>query len=207
MLSAQGFRVAIWLSGLLIVVSCGSPGAVPRFPDGQGWVVSAVQSDDLLYDWDAQRIVAGSITVLIADGTSAVITPDTRLEGICQELVPAPAVAQPCWLQVGAATSEGSVDWATVLGVVGDNGLPETWNQDHDRYHAVSPGGRVLREVTADAMIFDSGLVLMLGASSPVVTDCPPGDDLESATGAYARTILDIDTGAVVAVSCLMLRA
>lgn len=170
-------------------------------------MVSAVQSDGLRYDWTAQRLVAGSVTVVLADGAVAAITPATDLEGVCQELVPAPAVGMPCWLQVGPASADGSVEWVTVFGLRGDSGLPETWNQEHDRYDAVQPGGRVLREVTADALIFTNGLVLTLGPSAPVVTDCPPDDDLASATGVYARPLLDIDTGTVVALSCLMLRA
>jgi hypothetical protein len=195
-------RTAIWLSGPLFVFSCALDVAPPRFPAGQGWVISALQSDDLHYDGDTREIVAGSVTVVLADGTSAVITSDTRLDGICQELLPPPTVAMPCWLQVGLATSDGIAEWATALRPVGDTGQPLTWNQDHDRYHAVIAGHEILREITGDALIFDNGLVLTLGARAPVVTGCTRGDELASAMGETAFALLNVATGEVVTVGC-----
>lgn len=140
--------------------------------------------------------------VVLADGTSAVITSGTRLDAVCQELVPAPAVVMPCWLQVGATTADGDAEWATALRPVGDTGLPLTWNQDHDRYDAVVAGHEVLREVTGEAMIFANGLVLTLGDSPPVVTGCSRGDDFAAAIGDYAFALLDVETGEVVTVGC-----
>lgn len=192
---------AILAPEILLLVSCGTGVAALRVPDGQGWVVSAVQSDDLHFDWGSHELTAGSVVVALADGTTAVIDSDTRLEGICQELVPPPAVSAPCWLQVGITASDGEAEWVTVLAPMGDTGQPETWNQDHDRYDAVIAGHEVLRTVTADAMIFANGLVLTLGDSPPMITGCD-GADLESLIGGYVFGVLDVESGEVVTVGC-----
>lgn len=202
---SRWIRVAVILASEgVLVIACAPGVAEPRVPDGQGWVVSALQSDDLQYgpfDGGHPQIASGSIVVELADGTVAVIDSDTHLDGICQELAPPPLVTMPCWLQVGLTDTGGRAEWASPFLPLGESGQPETWNQDHDRYYAVIAGHEILRKVTADAMIFANGLVLTLGDSFPMITRCD-GDDLDSLIGGYVFGILNIESGEVVTVGC-----
>jgi hypothetical protein len=173
--------------------------APPRVPLAQGWVISAEQSDDFHYEHS--EVTAGSVVVMLADGTSAVITPDTRLNGGCQELFPPRRFGYPCWLQIGPTASSGNVEWVTALKPVGDAPQGPTPSQSHDRYNAVRAAG-ILREVTADALVFRSGLVVTLGESPPVVKEFCRTDDLASLVGRNVLVLLDIETGAAMTVDC-----
>lgn len=194
------YRGLIAVALLTPVAAC-SGSSPARFPVSQGWVVSSSQSANFGYDFDTNQLTAGSVTVTLADGTSAVITARTHLDGACQELLPPTAAAQPCWLQIGPADSAGSAEWVTALGVRGDTGQPETWHQDHDRYNSVAVGG-TLDTVLPDALVFRSGLVVSVGDTSPAVIDGCDADALEALVGMVIYAVLDIGNGDVTAVGC-----
>lgn len=209
-------RIAIAGGALLLFAACGGEDSEPRFPVGQGWVVEYEQSPDLRYDWDGDRIVEGSVRVVLADGTTTVIGVDTDLRGRCQAVLPPPAVSGPCWFQVGSMGDTGQVEWAASLGLIGDSGQPETINQDHSFYDAVRAGGGRVVEVTGDWIVFSTGRVVARGPTDPAfepfpavhdrLSECPVDtlDDLPQATESSIRysAILDVDSGDAIVLQC-----
>jgi hypothetical protein len=192
----------------LLLMSCGSRADLPLVPEGQGWVIDYHQSPDLVFDWDRDVIASGSIELLLGDGTRAVVNAKTDLMGLCQELLPAPAVAAPCWLQVGPAAEDGHIEWVVPLELRGDTGQPLTWNQDHSSYQFALVLGKRIADVQDQWIVFESGRVVARGPTEPVFSDCRSVGSLSEVvakgydTPEFFRALLDLDEGFVTELEC-----
>lgn len=97
-------------------------------------------------------------------------------------------LSRPCWLQVGPTTESVHAAWIRPIEMA-DNRL------------RVAAQGDTVDEVTDTAIIFEHGLVVLLGEEPPEL-DPSCDTELRSLVGGYARAQLDVETGEVLEATC-----